>query len=159
MNKVKRTYAAFGRLSHKAITPFLKLYMSEKHVRVRVLVINEEKEVLLVRNWLGHQMWTLPGGGIKKGETPAEAAAREVHEETGLRLPADQLHELGIFPNDSNAKYTYTTACYTIDVAKREPYVAKYRRLEMLDMSWFPIQQLPKDISSTVEKALELHKS
>lgn len=158
MSKIKHTYAAFGRLSHKALTPFLKLYMNEQHVRVRVLIVNEEKEVLLVRNWLGHQMWTLPGGGIKRGETPDEAAAREVHEETGLRVPASALAELGYFPNDANAKYTYTTACYTTEVAKREPHVASYRKLEMLDMAWFPMSNLPKDVSSTVVKALELRK-
>lgn len=30
--------------------------------------------------------WELPGGGIQAGETYVEAAVREVHEETGLRL-------------------------------------------------------------------------
>lgn len=158
MSQIKRTYAAFGRTAHKALTPFLKLYMTEKHVRVRVLIVNEEKEVLLVRNWLGHQMWTLPGGGIKRGETPAEAATREVHEETGLLIPSDHLHELGVFLNDSNLKYTYTTACYTVDVAKREPKIRAHRKLEMLDMQWFPIASLPKEVSSTVVHALALRK-
>lgn len=154
MSHIKRTYAALGRLSHKAIAPFLKLVMSEKHVRVRVLIVNEDKEVLLVRSWLGHQKWTLPGGGIKPGENPAEAGAREVHEETGLRVPQDQLQELGTFP--SGEKYTYTVACYLIDVAKREPHIARHRRLEMLDIAWFPIKSLPKDCSPTVQNALDL---
>ena len=158
MPHIKRTYAALGRLSHKALTPFLKLYMNEKHVRVRVLIMNEEKEVLLVRSWLGHQRWTLPGGGIKSTETPAEAAAREVHEETGLRVPHDHLKELGVFPSDTG-KYAYTVACYTIEIAKREPRIARRRRLEMLDMAWFPVKSLPKDISPTVTQALALHQT
>ncbi len=159
MTHIQRSYAALGRLGHKVVTPFLKLYMSEKHVRVRVLILNEEKEVLLVRSWLGHQKWTLPGGGIKRAETPAEAAAREVHEETGLRVPLDNLHELGIFPNESTAKYTYTVACYVTEIAKREPHIARHRRLEMLDMAWFSVGSLPKDISPTVAQALALRKS
>jgi 8-oxo-dGTP pyrophosphatase MutT (NUDIX family) len=158
MTNIGRGYAALGRLSHKVATPFLKLYMSEKHVRVRVLILNEDKvEVLLVRSWLGHQKWTLPGGGIKRAETPAEAAAREVHEETGLRVPLDNLHELGVFPSEM-PKYTYTVACYVIEIAKREPRIARHRRLEMLDMAWFPLNALPKDCSPTVEKALALKK-
>ena len=156
MPHIKRTYAALGRLSHKVMTPFFKLVMSEKHVRVRALIINEDKEVLLVRSWLGSQRWSLPGGGIKSSETPAEAAAREVHEETGLRLAHDQLHELGVFPSRGN-KYTYTVACYAIEVAKREPRISRHRRLEMLDMSWFPLKNLPKDCSETVVQALALY--
>jgi 8-oxo-dGTP pyrophosphatase MutT (NUDIX family) len=35
-----------------------------------------------------HAYWTLPGGGIEPGETPEQAAVREVHEETGLRARA-----------------------------------------------------------------------
>ena len=35
--------------------------------------------------------WTLPGGGLEAGETPAEAAVREVHEETGLQVRAVRL--------------------------------------------------------------------
>ncbi len=31
------------------------------------------------------ELWTLPGGGIDFGESPADAVVREVHEETGLR--------------------------------------------------------------------------
>jgi ADP-ribose pyrophosphatase YjhB (NUDIX family) len=157
MPHIKRTYAAIGRLTHKVMIPLLRLYMSEKHVRVRVLILNEEKnEVLLVRSWLGHQKWTLPGGGIKSTETPAEAAAREVHEETGLRIPHDHLRELGVFADQSNKKYTYSVACYTIEIAKREPRFSKHRRLEMLDMSWFPLKNLPKDTSPTLAKALDL---
>ena len=35
--------------------------------------------------------WTLPGGGIELGETPAEAAAREMREETNIRAHALRL--------------------------------------------------------------------
>ena len=45
------------------------------------------REVLLVKRGqkLGQGLWSLPGGKVEFGETVAEAAAREVFEETGIR--------------------------------------------------------------------------
>lgn len=45
------------------------------------------REVLLVKRGqkLGQGLWSLPGGKVELGETVAEAALREVFEETGVR--------------------------------------------------------------------------
>jgi ADP-ribose pyrophosphatase YjhB (NUDIX family) len=53
---------------------------------VRVVVRDGEGRILLVRQrHEGRDIWMLPGGGIEEGENAAEAAARELFEETGLR--------------------------------------------------------------------------
>ena len=36
-------------------------------------------------------MWVFPGGHVEKGESPAEAAVREVFEETGVRVRVESL--------------------------------------------------------------------
>jgi ADP-ribose pyrophosphatase len=40
-------------------------------------------------------LWELPAGLIDSGETPAQAAARELEEELGFRIDASSLRELG----------------------------------------------------------------
>lgn len=154
-SRVKRGYAKLGRIAHKTASPLLRAASRERHVRVRVLICNEDGEMLLTRTWFGHQKWSLPGGGIKRNETPAEAAVREVHEETGIRLAMEDLHELGTFPYpDEHRKYTI--ACYKVDMPKRPPKLAHHRRLETLDVSWFPIKTPPRERSLIVDMAVAL---
>lgn len=153
--KAKAIHEGAGRLAHGVAGPLLKVYLNEKHVRVRVLIINDEKEVLLMRSWFGHQKWSLPGGGIQRVEKPVEAAVREVHEETGIRIAVDDLKELGSFTNPDPQK-PYTVACFMLSIPKREPHLAKHRRAEVLDAAWFPLAHLPPDRSGIVDVAVSL---
>ena len=51
------------------------------------IVANDRGEVLLVRHsYQSSEKWMLPGGGIGRGESPEQAAVREVAEETGCRI-------------------------------------------------------------------------
>jgi 8-oxo-dGTP pyrophosphatase MutT (NUDIX family) len=40
--------------------------------------------------------WTMPGGAIKRGESPVDAAVREAAEEIGLQLTAADLRPAGV---------------------------------------------------------------
>jgi 8-oxo-dGTP diphosphatase len=59
-----------------------------KDLKRRATVIcRHEEEILFVRK--RNAKWNLPGGRVEKGETPLQAAMREMTEETGLTF--DQL--------------------------------------------------------------------
>lgn len=62
----------------------------------RVVLVDHRDRVLLFQGWDPHEpergkWWFTPGGGLDPGETPAQGAARELFEETGLRLEPGEL--------------------------------------------------------------------
>jgi 8-oxo-dGTP pyrophosphatase MutT (NUDIX family) len=56
------------------------------------MVVDDERQ-LLVAHWNegGRTGWTLPGGGLDRGEQPHECVVREVREETGYHVQLDGL--------------------------------------------------------------------
>lgn len=153
----KAAHEKAGRIAHDVASPLLNKYLRPEHIRVRALITNEHDEVLLVRSWFGHQKWSLPGGGIQRVEKPIEAAVREIYEETGIRVGIEDVQELGTFTNP-DPKKPYTIACFQLKIPKRDPHIAKHRRVEMLDVSWFPTGALPADRSAVVDIAMSLNK-
>ena len=69
--------------------------VTNRHLRKRgVAGVIRHGKVLLVRD-KGRKHYSLPGGGVRHGERSYQAAARELHEETGLR--AKKITWLGLF--------------------------------------------------------------
>jgi 8-oxo-dGTP pyrophosphatase MutT (NUDIX family) len=63
----------------------------------RVLPVDAEGRVLLLHGWDPHRpdepFWFTIGGGAEAGESIRQAAARELREETGIRVDPDELGE------------------------------------------------------------------
>jgi 8-oxo-dGTP diphosphatase len=80
----------------RAVCPNCKwIHFFDPKVAAAVLV-EQDGQVLLVRR-VGEPFrgfWTLPAGFINSGEDPAEAAARECLEETGLSVRVTRLYDI-----------------------------------------------------------------
>ncbi|NIK54418.1 NUDIX hydrolase [Kribbella shirazensis] len=75
-------------------SPFAQLWFRVRKPTtygVKALLRQADGRFLVVRHsYADTRRWALPGGGYKPArETPAQAAAREVHEELGLVVSAD----------------------------------------------------------------------
>jgi 8-oxo-dGTP pyrophosphatase MutT (NUDIX family) len=51
-------------------------------------------EVLLIKDWFGSGQWSVPGGGLHRGEAAIDGAVRELREEVGITTTAEQLRLL-----------------------------------------------------------------
>src|SRR5437588_13105692 len=76
------------RLGYKAAYAGLRAWWLVRHPRVSGVkcVLTQGDLVLLVRHTYGHRGWDLPGGSMKRGESPESAARREIGEELGLGI-------------------------------------------------------------------------
>lgn len=82
--------------------------------------------------------WELPGGTLEPGEDVREALAREIWEETGLRV------EIGRHVGDYRRTgfLPHLARVYVCRVVSGDPTPSR----ETLDVAWFPLDQIPVDL-------------
>ena len=69
--------------------------MEPKVLSCGVLILNASHQILLCHS-TGNSWWDIPKGHCDEGETPLQAALREVQEETSLVLHGPALMDLGV---------------------------------------------------------------
>ncbi|WP_353719172.1 NUDIX hydrolase [Dyadobacter sp. 676] len=83
-------------MSHAPVEQIIELlphevgYVTPK-VDIRAVIFRGTDEILMVREKMDHDRWTLPGGWADVGYTPLEVAVKETFEETGLNVEAVRL--------------------------------------------------------------------
>jgi 8-oxo-dGTP pyrophosphatase MutT (NUDIX family) len=93
-------------------------FFNPKRLSCGVIILNPDRELLLC-HVTGQNHWDLPKGGIDTGESPLQAALRETFEETGLRLGADALVDLGRFGYTAKKDlHLFATQMSRIDVSR-----------------------------------------
>lgn len=102
-----------------------------------VLIFNRQNDVLLCHR-TDLDLWNLPGGGMEAGETPWEAAVREVEEETGLIVEVERL--AGVYAKPQQEEIVFSFVCRVI---AGEPTTSD----EADEVAFFPVDHLPRNTS------------
>lgn len=105
-----------------------------------IIATDLEGRLLLVRHSYGPAVWALPGGGIRRGEDPAEAARRELREEVGCEARA-LTHVAVVEKELSGAPHRAHLFEIRIDDNPRPD------RREVIEARFFPTHSLPEPLS------------
>ena len=111
------------------------------------MVAVDDGQVLLVRHSYGHRRWTLPSGGLKSGEDPAETARREFAEELG--------GDLADLASVGSSVVTLMGAPDTVHLFRGKPSGAiRIDGREIVAAQWFAADALPPETSSTTRRCI-----
>lgn len=133
-------YYFLSRLASPFVTTLFYLYSLIMNTpRTRVLVENEAGEILLLQVWPDTSVWNLPGGGIKRSERPDEAASRELREEAGIEVPADNVRHCLTLRSRGHQELVYRTTAQRHNLPDLPP-----NRWEVRRTGWFPPDSLPR---------------
>jgi len=113
---------------------------------VRVILIKNDDLLFVKHTYMFPDRWYFPGGGLKPGESPEQAARREAREEVGADL--GELRLVGVYPNkearNSDTIIVFACSTYSLpnEAEKDKP------NLEISTRKNFPIHHLPSNLAA-----------
>ena len=120
--------------------------------RVRILVTNEKREILLLRGVISKRgLWTFPGGGVNRGESLKAAVRRELHEETGIDVPVSKLRHLRTVPK-GELGLPFDAPVFHVDVRRSDLPGTPYNTKEIAHVGWFSTENIPEHTSALVNE-------
>lgn len=130
--------ANIGSEAVKAIFEIDKGYATPK-LDVRAFIL-KDGEIVLVKE-RQKNLWTLPGGWVDVGESPADAVIREVKEESGYDVKVVRLLALwDKLKHDHPLQWPHVIKCFFLcDIKGGEPI----ENLEIAEIGTFKLDNLP----------------
>ena len=110
------------------------------------IILNDQGQILLVQRNVEPfiDMWMMPGGHMKPGETIEECLRREVKEETGLEAEIGELFTVHSDP-EQDPRHASLVLFYFAKVKSNE--FEKNKVFEIADRRWFNLSDVPKEMA------------
>lgn len=126
------------------------------NVAVYIILERNNELLLLKRQNTGYRdgEYTVPSGHKESGETPLQAAIRELQEETGLVVTEDCLeHVHTLYRFDATDKKDYIDFFFHCTNFFGEPVNTELHKCS--DLRWFPVNNLPLELFDYIREVLE----
>jgi 8-oxo-dGTP pyrophosphatase MutT (NUDIX family) len=138
------------RLAYRSAFAALRGYWFVRRPQVAGVkcVLTDRDHVLLVQHTYGAREWDLPGGSLKRGELPIEAARREMGEELGVVI--EDWVPLGRLLASMHHRRD-TMHCFQAEL--RDSHITMDQG-ELAAVRWFPRRDLPPDLAGNVRRIL-----
>lgn len=137
--------------------------MSATRYSAGVLIFNPQGKILL-GHATGQPRWDIPKGGPEEGETPLEAAVRELYEETSLTVSPSDLQEIGrlaYMPGKDLHLFTLRTQRTTAEglqcLSSFTHHITGKPVLEFCDFGFFSLEEALTCVGKGLAKVLKAH--
>ncbi len=112
--------------------------MADLRLGTLTYVMQGDRVLLIQRAKEPHRgLWAAPGGKLEPGESPHEGAAREIYEETGLRIESPQLRgvvtEISARPDYQWLLFLFRTERFSGDLCAGDEG----------RLIWCPLEEMP----------------
>lgn len=114
-------------------------------------IIHRNSNVLMVKQKYshdGHEFWFMPGGAVEEGETPAEAAIRELKEECCVEGTIVRETSVMFYSEHDRARKYTKAHTFLVDIGTQVPEIGtdpeRPNQQLLIDVKWLTLSEIPE---------------